>query len=59
MIVPHIGSATIETRLGMATIAARNVLAGVLGDQLPVEFDLSRFTQPGTDISQEIKHSNL
>ena len=54
MIVPHIGSATIETRLEMATLAARNVLAGVLGEHLPVELDVSRFDKPP---SRELKHN--
>lgn len=40
IILPHIGSATLETRLGMATLAAKNALAGVFGEALPasVEF---------------------
>jgi glyoxylate/hydroxypyruvate reductase len=29
MVVPHIGSATFETRLGMVNLAARNALTGV------------------------------
>ena len=29
MVVPHIGSATFETRLGMVNLAARNVLADI------------------------------
>ncbi|KAG7097660.1 hypothetical protein E1B28_004988 [Marasmius oreades] len=40
-IVPHIGSATFETRLGMATLAADNVVGGILGDKMPAELDLS------------------
>ncbi|GAC1564417.1 MAG: D-glycerate dehydrogenase [Herpetosiphon sp.] len=35
IIVPHIGSASIATRDRMATMAARNVLAGVEGRRLP------------------------
>ena len=34
-IVPHVGSATIQTRDRMAEIAARNVLAGLRGEPLP------------------------
>ena len=37
IIVPHIGSATNETRLGMATLAANNLLAGIFGEKLPAE----------------------
>jgi len=35
VILPHIGSATLETRLGMATLAAKNLLAGVFGESMP------------------------
>jgi len=34
-ILPHIGSATIETRSAMAVMAARNVIAGLQGKPLP------------------------
>ncbi|MVT10692.1 2-hydroxyacid dehydrogenase [Chitinophaga tropicalis] len=34
-ILPHIGSATEETRAAMSVIAARNVIAGLKGDKLP------------------------
>lgn len=34
-ILPHIGSATVETRNAMATIAAKNVIAGLKGEKLP------------------------
>jgi phosphoglycerate dehydrogenase-like enzyme len=34
-ILPHIGSATIEAREGMARIAALNVIAGLKGERLP------------------------
>ena len=32
VLVPHLGSATIETRTAMATLAARNVVAVIGGD---------------------------
>jgi lactate dehydrogenase-like 2-hydroxyacid dehydrogenase len=35
LVVPHVGSATIETRNRMAEIAARNALAGLRGEPLP------------------------
>jgi glyoxylate reductase len=35
LIVPHIASASLETRAKMAEMAAANVLAGLRGDQLP------------------------
>ncbi|THG97880.1 hypothetical protein EW145_g7524 [Phellinidium pouzarii] len=41
VILPHIGSATFETRLGMATLAAKNVIGGVLGETMPTELDLN------------------
>lgn len=34
-VLPHIGSATQETRNAMAELAARNVIAGLKGDRLP------------------------
>ncbi|TFK49319.1 hypothetical protein OE88DRAFT_1662813 [Heliocybe sulcata] len=40
VVLPHIGSATFETRLGMATCAARNLLGGVLGEGMQAELDL-------------------
>ncbi|KAL0957946.1 hypothetical protein HGRIS_000127 [Hohenbuehelia grisea] len=36
-VLPHIGSATLETRLGMATLAAKNLIAGVFNEQMPME----------------------
>jgi len=39
VVLPHIGSATLETRLGMATLAAKNLLAGVLGEPMPACLD--------------------
>ncbi|EJC97537.1 uncharacterized protein FOMMEDRAFT_162930, partial [Fomitiporia mediterranea MF3/22] len=41
VVLPHIGSATFETRRAMATLAARNVIAGVRGEAMPTELDLS------------------
>jgi len=41
VIVPHIGSATFETRLAMVNLAARNALAGVDGDAMPEELDVA------------------
>jgi phosphoglycerate dehydrogenase-like enzyme len=35
IVVPHIGSATLETRIMMANIAIENVLSGVRGETLP------------------------
>jgi len=34
-VLPHIGSATIETRTAMLRLAAANVIAGLKGEQLP------------------------
>ncbi|WP_018627693.1 2-hydroxyacid dehydrogenase [Niabella aurantiaca] len=34
-VLPHIGSATVETRNAMAVMAARNVIAGLRGERLP------------------------
>ena len=35
LVVPHIASATVASRNGMAEIAANNLLAGLAGDPLP------------------------
>jgi len=37
VIVPHIGSATFETRLGMVNLAAGNALAGINEEAMPAE----------------------
>lgn len=34
-ILPHIGSATVETRNAMAEIAAKNIIAGLNGERMP------------------------
>jgi len=41
VIVPHIGSATLETRLGMVSLAARNALAGIDEKAMPAELDVA------------------
>ncbi|KAG7441327.1 uncharacterized protein BT62DRAFT_988992 [Guyanagaster necrorhizus] len=40
VILPHIGSASIETRIDMATLALNNLLAGVFGEELPAELKI-------------------
>lgn len=35
VVLPHIGSATIETRTAMANLSIQNILAGLNGDELP------------------------
>lgn len=37
-ITPHLGSATVETREAMARLSVDNLLAGVRGEPLPVQF---------------------
>jgi phosphoglycerate dehydrogenase-like enzyme len=34
-VLPHIGSATEETRAAMSLIAAKNIVAGLKGERLP------------------------
>ena len=34
VLVPHLGSATVETRAAMAELAARNAIAGARGEPL-------------------------
>lgn len=40
VVLPHVGSATFETRQAMAMLAVRNAIAGVLGEKMPAELDL-------------------
>ncbi|KAJ3070596.1 hypothetical protein HDU99_002644 [Rhizoclosmatium hyalinum] len=40
LILPHIGSATMETREAMSDLAVSNVLAGVFGEELPASVKL-------------------
>ncbi len=39
LIVPHIGSASIKARRGMAQLAVDNLLAGLAGTEMPAEFE--------------------
>jgi glyoxylate reductase len=41
VLLPHLGSATVETRTAMAELAARNALAVLAGDAPPTPVDLS------------------
>jgi lactate dehydrogenase-like 2-hydroxyacid dehydrogenase len=34
-VLPHIGSATLETRIAMTKLAAENIVAGLKGERLP------------------------
>ncbi|KAF7311761.1 Glyoxylate reductase [Mycena indigotica] len=43
VVVPHLGSATVETRAEMARMTARNVLLGVEGQRMETAVDLSGF----------------
>ncbi|RPD57005.1 hypothetical protein L227DRAFT_587833 [Lentinus tigrinus ALCF2SS1-6] len=42
VVLPHIGSATTDTRIGMATLAANNLLGGLFGKDMPAELNTSR-----------------
>jgi phosphoglycerate dehydrogenase-like enzyme len=44
VLIPHIGSATVDTRTRMATLTAENLIAGINGQKMPeqlVESNLS------------------
>lgn len=41
VVLPHIGSATMETRLGMATLAVNNLLGGIDHSTMPAELDVA------------------
>ncbi|KIJ37273.1 hypothetical protein M422DRAFT_76119 [Sphaerobolus stellatus SS14] len=43
VILPHVGSATFETREAMATLAARNLLSGLLDEPLEAGVDMSQY----------------
>ncbi|XP_022101305.1 glyoxylate reductase/hydroxypyruvate reductase-like, partial [Acanthaster planci] len=40
VVLPHIGSATVETRTAMAMLSARNLLAGLEGKPMPAQVQL-------------------
>lgn len=42
IVLPHIGSGTLETRVGMATLAVKNLLAALDGEEMPASIDLSQ-----------------
>ncbi|KAI0945629.1 hypothetical protein AcW1_001805 [Taiwanofungus camphoratus] len=42
IVLPHIGSATTETRLGMATMAVKNLLGGVFDEPMPEELNTAQ-----------------
>ncbi|KAI0360451.1 hypothetical protein OH77DRAFT_1393084 [Trametes cingulata] len=42
IVLPHIGSATTETRIGMATLAVNNLINGIFGKPMPAELNTSR-----------------
>ncbi|KAL5536682.1 hypothetical protein ACEPAF_505 [Sanghuangporus sanghuang] len=41
VVIPHIASATTETRIGIGRLAAYNAIGGVLGEEMPSELHLS------------------
>jgi glyoxylate/hydroxypyruvate reductase len=41
VILPHIGSATIETRIEMATLAVKNALAAIFEEDMPAALNLT------------------
>lgn len=45
-ILPHIGSATVEARNGMAEIAVRNIIAGLEGKRLPFPVNPEIYDEP-------------
>uniref|UniRef100_A0A0A9WQC8 Glyoxylate reductase/hydroxypyruvate reductase n=1 Tax=Lygus hesperus TaxID=30085 RepID=A0A0A9WQC8_LYGHE len=40
VILPHIGSATYQTRMLMADMVVKNITAALLGEQMPAEYAL-------------------
>lgn len=37
VLLPHVGSATLDTRVAMATLAVRNLIAGLRGEALEAQ----------------------
>jgi len=46
VVIPHLGSATLETRIDMAKLSAINVINGVLDRPLVAGVDLKEYLQP-------------
>ena len=40
VLIPHIGSATIQTRTRMATLTAANIISGIRNEKMPSELYL-------------------
>jgi phosphoglycerate dehydrogenase-like enzyme len=38
LVVPHIGSASVRTRLAMASLAVENLMAALAGGEMPAEY---------------------
>jgi glyoxylate reductase len=38
LVVPHIASASVRTRMAMSSLAVDNLIAGLSGDQMPAEY---------------------
>jgi phosphoglycerate dehydrogenase-like enzyme len=47
IVVPHIASASLDTRGAMASMAAANLLAGVRGERLPTPVNPEVYAEPG------------
>jgi glyoxylate reductase len=47
IVVPHIASASLDTRGAMASMAAANLLAGVRGERLPTPVNPEVYRDPG------------
>jgi lactate dehydrogenase-like 2-hydroxyacid dehydrogenase len=47
LVVPHIASASLDTRGAMASMAAANLLAGVRGERLPTPVNPEVYAEPG------------
>lgn len=43
VILPHIGSATIETRTAMSVLTARNILSALSGQPVPCQLDIQQY----------------
>ena len=43
VILPHIGSATVETRTAMSVLTARNILSALSGKPMPCQLDIQQY----------------
>ncbi|KAG8201683.1 hypothetical protein JTE90_012748 [Oedothorax gibbosus] len=59
VLLPHIGSATVETRTTMAVSTAKNILAGLVGKPLPCPLHISNKVHYSSDLQVDSETSTV